>query len=727
MAKNKNKPSGPPPHRQKQKEVQKQQRIAEREQQEQAVQVMLAQTDVKSSQPWPAAYETYNSSDDYRFVNPYNFVRYLPAPTPAPITPEAQLAGRCPPPPHDRYVGLSGTICCQLEVVTPLFVADSEDIRVTTYRDEMGKSREHLRYRFFQVDGQDTIPATSLRGAIRSLFKAVTNSCFSIFDGEHRLDYRQVDVAKAMVPAIVMKLPQTVDDTGEVALCQNARIPAYHSDDYNNRIIPENWVCGEKGYTVVTSGRAPKVKELVVKDRAIYANHPDGVTEGWVKITGKTIDGKINEQFFFYEEGEEKAQKKPFGWQQMEDYNGILYDQMTDQTRQFKTQIQHSQLTVGDLVYVRLTEDKTAVHDISTVKVPRLRYEDALKKFIPEYLHPCQEYDALCPTCRVFGWVKDAHQAGARSWDLAERTAYAGRVRFSHATLVEGKDAGRFDEEMPLAILNSPKPTTGLFYLSKGDPTNATFTIPEGDRTVSYQKGYKLRGRKFYHHHGDLLNRQEFERADHQQDLQNRSVRGVRRPGNVFEFTIHFENLAAVELGALLWTLTLGENEGCHLRLGYGKPLGFGSVMVNRVELSTMNWAARYQSFSTQAQPVQEEQDKEKSRKLLEDCMAAFDRAMKATYGQSMFNLPHMQDLFAILQEPDPQWPAHIHYPRSPRPQYNHSPNPEGKNFEWFVGNKSGGQGKGTKKGPFHALPAATQTGDGLPLIDKDGVESSVI
>jgi len=716
-----------PPWKKEQQAKRKAKEQAKAAQQAEQQRQAQAKVAVAASSPWPVALLEYNGQGDYRFVNPYNFVRYLPAPTPAPFTPAAQLAWRCPSPPHDRYLGLTGSIRCELEVVTPLFVADSEDIRIKPDRDETGKLREHLRYRFFQIDGQDVIPATSLRGAIRALFEAITNSCFAVFDSERRLDYRQVDVAKDMLPAIVTKIPQTVEDIGEVALCKSARIPAYHSDENKNCITPENWTCGEKGYTIVTGGRSPKAKELVVKNRAIYASHPDGVTEGWVKITGKTIDGKLNEQFFFYAEGEEKAQKKPFGWQQMEDYNGILYDQMTDQTRQFKTQIQHRQLTVGDLVYVRLAKDESAVNAISTVKVPRLRYEDALKEFLPKHLHPCQEYDALCPACRVFGWVKDAHQAGARNWDRADHTAYAGRVRFSHATLVDGKDTGCYAEELPLAILSSPKPTTSLFYLYKGEPNEAAFAVPEGDREIQYKAGYKLRGRKFYHHHGKLLNRQEFERVDQQQDLQNRSVRGVRRPGNVFEFTMRFENLSAVELGALLWTLKLGENEECHLRLGYGKPLGFGSVMVNEVEMTTVDWATRYQFASLTQPPVNAQEDRAKSRRLQEECMAAFDGAMKAAYGRSVFDLPHMQDLYAILKEPDPQWPSRIHYPRPPRPRYNHAPDPEGKNFEWFVGNKSGGQGRGTKKGPFHALPAATQMGDGLPLIDKDSVASSAI
>src|SRR4051812_21086484 len=54
---------------------------------------------------WPAAKQNYQGEGDYHFLNPYNFVRYLPQPKIDVGQPDTVLLGRCTPPPHDRYIG----------------------------------------------------------------------------------------------------------------------------------------------------------------------------------------------------------------------------------------------------------------------------------------------------------------------------------------------------------------------------------------------------------------------------------------------------------------------------------------------------------------------------------------------------------------------------------------------------------------------------------------------
>jgi len=662
-------------------------------------------THASGPHPWPSPRQPTESRDQYRFLNPYNFVRYLPEPNILPGDSDAQLLGRCPPPPHDRYVGLSGRITCRLTTVTPFFISDSHDVRVTKFSDEKGKEREHHSYRFFQVNGKDAIPATSLRGMIRSIFEAVTNSCYSVFEPERRLDYREVDVAQQMKAAIVTKLPDTEDDRGEVALCSDARLPAYLADGAENMIDATAWQCGEEAFTVVTQGKAPKVIEMVVRQRHVYASHPDGVTQGWVKITGQTIDGKKNERFFFYPQGQDKAPRAMFDWQRVLDYNTVLKEQIEDKTRQFATRYQHRELTVGDLVYVRLDKGEKQVLDISLVKVPRLRFRKPLAEFIPEHLHPCTDYDALCPACRVFGWVKAAHQRGRQSHDLSVRMAYAGRLRFSFAYLVE--DKGVYDGDLPLAILSTPKPTTALFYLLKGDRAENGGEPPEGDQRAAYIDGYKLRGRKVYRHHGEQLNRQEFERTGKKQDDQNRTVRGVRAPGNEFEFAIDFENLAPVELGALLWILDL-DGRGYH-RLGYAKPLGFGSVQIGPPRVDLLSWNDRSQSLTNGG--WHEAGIQETSR-----FVEMFALAMKRSYGLSLERLGNVQDLFALVSAPQTSLP--IHYPRT-----RTTPDREGKNFEWFEENTRKAK-ENEEAGPHHALEMATDKVAGLPLLEPKTSET---
>lgn len=255
MAKHKGKSTGPSISRQQQKEAKKAKRAAEREQQQALAQTQAAKPQETPELSWPEPKQPMESRDSYRFLNPYNFVRYLPEPAIPPEDPDAQLLGRCAPPPHDRYVGLTGRITCTLEAVTPLFISDSHDIKVTKVRLSDGREVEHKSYRFFQYEGKDAIPATSLRGMIRSLFEAVTNSPFSVFNGDERLEYR-IDPAEArrFKAGIVQSLP-TDNQPGVIALCEEAKIGAYYNDPAAN-ILDDSWRCGEEGYAIV--GRTKK-------------------------------------------------------------------------------------------------------------------------------------------------------------------------------------------------------------------------------------------------------------------------------------------------------------------------------------------------------------------------------------------------------------------------------------------------------------------------------------
>jgi CRISPR-associated protein (TIGR03986 family) len=304
----------------------------------------------------------------------------------------------------------------------------------------------------------------------------------------------------------------------------------------------------------------------------------------------------------------------------------------------------------------------------------------------------------LCPACRVFGWVYGAHQTTGKLPD-EKTTAYAGRLRFSHAGLAEGGDKGSLEDQI-LAILSSPKPTTTRFYLR---PKNGRPRDGLSNAQVGYDGDNVLRGRKVYRHQGKA-DPAEYLRATGEgfdgRDDQNRTVRGARKPGNRFEFTINFQNLAPVELGALLWALELeeGEEKGHH-RLGFGKPLGFGSVALRITDLEIMEPSERYASLDVQGGWRDGTPEKE-------ECLRLFREAMKAVYGRQLGELENVRDLLALLASA-PDLP--VHYPRT----YG-APSVDGKNFEWFVGNKR-------RYGPKVALPLADEEAKGLPLIDRKG------
>jgi CRISPR-associated protein (TIGR03986 family) len=694
----------------------------------------------------------------HRFLNPYNFVRYLEQ-----RRPENHVLGDCPPPPHDRYVGLTGRITCTVEAKTPLFISDSHAIEE--------KPDDHKSYRFFQYDGKPALPASSLRGMVRSVFEAVTNSCFGVFDGG-RLDIREGRLPRGLVPARVVEVN---DDRAKLELldCSDGYPNEVKRHWRKGKLIPLMKAASVSAYeerVLDTDEEPPQPFDPIqskipddVKDRDRVAalvslelvnnqlyeyfpivkivpvarheklNEYDGVKKvfGYAHITGPNIERKHLERIFFRWDD---TSPKPPDWKDVpgrvrlevdaktvDEYNQHLDDywqRNRSQVQKLNTKghpwpvdassLPHPSIFVeegrklreGDLVNY-IPRSKAGLALLRPVLISRLPYRfsraDLLSNW--EHLEYCDWHDwengEICPACRVFGWVYQKKRDEQISQDKI--TAYAGRVRFSHGEVKTWKE---FEGDITLAILSTPKPTTTEFYLldSEGKP----------DFDVDYDdKNARLRGRKFYRHHG------EADTAEYtgEPSNQNRTVRDALKPGATFTFTVDFENLAPVELGALLYALEL-EDDLVH-RLGYAKPLGFGSVRVTVDAVKTVDWRERLESLDAGWQ--------EREREKIDDLKRNFLQTMRDLYGEE-FDAKVLADLHALLGEPPVDLP--VHYPRPSK-----EPDADGKNYKWFVGNekriadKHKPQKKRKNLPEPVALDPASEDTQGLPMIDENGNE----
>jgi CRISPR-associated protein (TIGR03986 family) len=631
------------------------------------------------------------NEDRNHFLNPYNFVRYLNE-----RRPEGHVLGDCPPAPHDRYIGLTGRVVCELKAVTPLFISDSHAVQ--------GEVGEHRTFRFFKIEDEDgqlapALPATSLRGMVRSVFEAVTNSCFAVFNGQQRLEFRERPEFGNRVKGyggIVNALPEPAKNgqpakDGEIVLCQIAEVGAYYEEEEEWKNVlghkPNGrpWHCGEHIFARVEQlTRRYIVRELSTSQAQLQPlSDGEDYVEGWLKITGKGEGTSKRKECLFLHPKHGCPGVVRFSFEAMVEYNSVLAGQLDRDA--LPVSPESRQLTLGDLVWVEPERDGQRARRVVRVQVPRTPYKHPVEELLPNHLHHCDKYDRLCPACRVFGWVHEkAGELGKK-----ERVAYAGRVRFSHGKLIGG--AKKVDdpvEGITLAILSTPKPTMTQFYLFDQNER------PGGN--IDYDtRGARLRGRKVYRHHGETPSmhqggRYEYERAGGAKDDQNRTVCGVLDKGTTFEFTVDFENLALEELGALIWSLEL--ERGMHHRLGYGKPLGFGSVIVKIKSLEVLDPQQRFASLTS---------DGWKTVAEWGDWVDQFKTQMVAEYNHwSSFDaLPNIRDLRALTCEPDVKY---IHYPRlDPEPQL------EGENFRWFVKNK--------KLDRPHALDLA-DSDKGLPL-----------
>ncbi|MGB1289318.1 MAG: RAMP superfamily CRISPR-associated protein, partial [Aggregatilineales bacterium] len=359
-----------------------------------------------------------------RFLNPYNFVRPLPAPHNLPALSEesadSHLMWRCPPPPHDRFTGLSGTIECTMTAKTPIFISDGDNIR----EDANG----HKTYQFFNVNGEDIIPAASLRGSIRSVFETVTNSTWAVLSNQ-RLSYREpTGVANDLIPAIVLYSPK--NDRWYVELLEGkgvhkfAKIRLRYLQDSG---IKHGQVCSATLASTKTGYRV----------EALSADINELDTIGVIFATGKNIDKKNHDRFFF--STSQQPTRHRISAEVVDDYNYLIkstrsyHEDTVKGVRAKKVSrrdaalsrfhyakqehrelidkdnplIQHSRYLFP--VYVHYDEDRDRVRYLAPVSIPRVleqrSFYDVLSEEGYNHLLPSENYNELSLADRVFGWV----------------------------------------------------------------------------------------------------------------------------------------------------------------------------------------------------------------------------------------------------------------------------------------------------------------------------------
>lgn len=146
------------------------------------------------------------------------------------------------------------------------------------------------------------------------------------------------------------------------------------------------------------------------------------------------------------------------------------------------------------------------------------------------------------------------------------------------------------------------------------------------------------------------------------------------------ERSVQVQNLSAVELGALLWVLELPE--GCFLRFGGGKPLGFGSVRLEVVSLEVRTGTdlrARYASWHGATLPNDPRTD----------AVNAFRDAVVRAYppvASGFDGVPFIRAFQTASRGHSDNLP--VHYPRATEDGQPGAPSPDGESFKWFVANE---------------------------------------
>ncbi|NMG59189.1 TIGR03986 family CRISPR-associated RAMP protein [Geitlerinema sp. P-1104] len=428
---------------------------------------------------------------------------------------------------------------------------------------------------------------------------------------------------------------------------------------------------------------------------------------GFVYITNKNIDGKHDERVFF---SEDEPISCPLSndlrtkWKELiTNYQEIHKDDLRKGwtsppalnnscwSRQVISGAAERQLSEGSLCYAKTRNQgqRCKVDELYPVMITRGLFNQAPISLLHSSLKPATQADKsqLSPADRVFGWV---NQQGKGS--------YKGQLRIHSVTCQSDDPLDDFSRTpVPLAILGQPKPQQAGFYSAKndqGDPLNIGSSKNSGYNSDSQG----LRGRKVYIHHQGLPNGhwdnpqqdntqnavqghyQEYRRPQQngveQKDDQNRSLKSWVKVGTEFTFDIDVVNLSEVELGGLLYLLTLPD---IHFhRLGGGKPLGFGSVRLDLIESETdlrpgQDWSEFYQTLlpdEVVVKPINVSQ-----------CVKAYQKSVEAAYGGDFEDVRFVAAFCRAAKGFDDR--AAVRYPRvSPHPT------PEGEAFKWFVENE---------------------------------------
>jgi CRISPR-associated protein (TIGR03986 family) len=265
--------------------------------------------------------------------------------------------------------------------------------------------------------------------------------------------------------------------------------------------------------------------------------------------------------------------------------------------------------------------------------------------FVPEHLRDDAQIDLAEA---IFGFVRRAKRE--------QNQAMAGRVFVGDATLEAGQtDIWYSDEPITPRILATPKPTTLQHYLAQPNaarPALKHYASKPGEETV-------VRGHKLYWHKGEQPDIGLPEEQQKISDTQKTQFRPVK-PGVAFTSDLRFENLSAVELGALLWVLQLAADDDYRLKLGMGKPLGMGAVRIeSSVALSKRadrykdlfagdNWASGAEAPLSIAEVEAQKH-----------CIAAFQKYVVEKSGDTSGNGDlrgnlHIRCLLALLRWPGP-------------------------------------------------------------------------
>ena len=507
-------------------------------------------------------------------VNPYSFV-------PLGTAPVRTSLDAC-------YTGplLTGRLDYTLTTDTPLLIPDSAKV----VKDE---KIDHKGYPFFRLpDGTPAIPGSEMRGAMRGVYEAVTNSCLSVL-----LDSTEEPFSQRLPSTNGFKdhgLLGIDPETGEWVLYA-ADVVDYLklSEGRDGSLMRNGWLnwYGREYH----NGQHTRLR-------------PDRPS-GWLQFN-RPITLR-NKNYHVRLLAPKPGRPVIFRWQDDTPYralSNILKKSADNDPRSAAhgdllaalEKVHNGDPAQGGLVpvwYLLADDNGTPRCYLSGASIGRVMQGRSWAEIMGNYA-PCADTDALCPGCALFGTVKGKGTSG--------------RVRFTDAEAAQYESLGN----KTLPILSGPKPSAYEFYLEKPKSTYETSIgfwnydfcsleetkySPDGTKqTIKKFRVYtpQPRGRKFYWHSAP--------RTENERSNQNATLEAMK---GTFKGSVYFDRITRAQLEELAFVLTLGENTPASPRLhkiGHGKPVGYGSCKITLTggELRTLAQQDGALCYTTEPLPL---------------------------------------------------------------------------------------------------------------------------
>jgi len=550
---------------------------------------------------------------------------------------------------------LNGYIEYELTTKTPLFIPNTSTNHAFTIHDSYSKDNktiDHPSYEFFSYDDltgktnldktppkRPIIPGSEIRGALRSVYESMTNSCLSHIDLKQVLSKRTPECYQSGILFYFPKERQLKLYKAEDML--------YRKDD--NEGSRDFQI---KSYNEINSKDGSSIQYEILMDRK------DARAKNLVEIKGDTVCTEKNYRSIGYllkgmsgpklskskgsrcqdgcpqykqtcagEDGDEcyklekhcahvficaKSKKGMLldpimAWASDSNSNGQInildkiqnilniyknnsedhsYSEYRDTFNAFRKNISEEKFAGIPIYYSEIRNESSKVDGesifyLSPACITREVYEKTVKELIKDFA-PCTDKNNLCPACALFGMVNSGN--GVTS-----------RIRFSDLEIDPAEQRDIYEPIVCLPELSTPKLSSTELYLRR--PTvkqgetlmNWTYdyyvVLDEDNRPhIRFYDNAEISGRKMYWHSLYAYEKVVKERQPNSSKSnaikiteRNETVRPIKK-GIKFHGKLYFSRLNNTEMNQMIALLNMSSNNSYGIKMGHGKPIGLGSV-----------------------------------------------------------------------------------------------------------------------------------------------------